>query len=284
MVSTAVKKADTKDARKRDVHKATSRWPVTVAAILAILAVILAVFLVLRRHENDVVSFQGSPTEVVIDSSAGLVIVVPADGNQVQVSRRAKWTLFKPDMSVGVEGGSLVVKADCVGPSFICDVQYRVSVPSTVSVRVIGGSGNVQIDGIGGKVDVQTSSGDVALTNLASDVKVRTTSGDVSLASMAGTLDLATDSGAITGSSITSPAIQTGTSSGDTSLNVTGSADRIGSGSSSGDITLVVPDLAYQVDAKSASGDAQVDVTQSADASRTITATTGSGEISITRG
>ena len=126
-MSTAVKKADKKaDARERDVHKATSRWPVTVAAVLAILAVVLAVFLVLRRHENDVVSFQGSPTEVVIDSSAGLVIVVPADGNQVQVSRRAKWTLFKPDMSVGVEGGSLVVKADCVGPSFICDVQYRV--------------------------------------------------------------------------------------------------------------------------------------------------------------
>ena len=164
MVSTAVKKADKKaDARKRDAHKAASRWPVTVAAVLAILAVILAAFLVLRRHENDVVSFQGSPTEVVIDSTAGLVIVVPADGNQVQVSRRAKWTLFKPDMSVAVEGGSLVVKADCVGPSFICDVQYRVSVPSTVSVRVVGGPGNVQIGSIGGKVDVQTSSGDVAL-------------------------------------------------------------------------------------------------------------------------
>jgi DUF4097 and DUF4098 domain-containing protein YvlB len=115
-------------------------------------------------------------------------------------------------------------------------------------------------------------------------VKVRTSSGDVSLASMAGKLDLATDSGSITGSSITSGTIQAGTSSGDTSLNVTGSADRIGAGSSSGDISLVVPDLAYQVDAKSASGDAQVDVTQSADASRTITATTGSGQISITRG
>ena len=280
-MSTAVKKAD---PRKRDVHKTTSRWPVTVAAVLAILAVILALFLVLRRHENDVVSFQGSPTDVVIESSAGLVIVVPADGNQVQVSRRAKWTLFKPDMSVGVEGGSLVVKADCVGPSFICDVQYRVSVPSTVSVRVVGGAGNVQIDGIGGKVDVQTSSGDVALTNLTSDVKVRTTSGDLSLGRWRASSTSPPTAASITGSSITSPAIQTGTSSGDTSLNVTGSADRIGAGSSSGDITLVVPDLAYQVDAKSASGDAQVDVTQSADASRTITATTGSGQISITRG
>jgi hypothetical protein len=284
-VTTAVKKPVKKgDARKRDVHEATSRWPVTVAAVLAVLAVLLALFLVLRRHQNDVVSFQGSPTEVVVQSSAGLVIVVPSDGNQVQVSRRAKWTLFKPDMSVGVEGGSLVVKADCYGPSFICDVQYRVSVPSDVSVRVVGGGGDVQIDGIGGKVDVQTSSGDVTLTNLTSDVKVRTSSGDVSLASMAGKLDLATDSGSITGSSITSGTIQTGTSSGDTSLNVTGSADRIGAGSSSGDISLVVPDLAYQVDAKSASGDAQVDVTQSADATRTITATTGSGQISITRG
>jgi hypothetical protein len=255
-----------------------------VAAVLAMVAVVLVLFLVLRRHQNDVLTFQGSPTSVVVHSSAGLVVIVPADGNQVQVSRRAKWTLLKPDMSVGVEGGSLVVQADCVGPSFICDVQYRVSVPSDVSVRVVGGAGDVQIDGVGGRVDVQTSGGDVTLTNLTSDVKVRTTSGDVSLASMAGSLDIATDSGAINGSSVTSATIQTGTSSGDTSLAVVGAADRIGAGSSSGDITLVVPDLAYKVEAQAASGNAEVDVTQSADSTHTITATTGSGQISITRG
>jgi hypothetical protein len=254
-----------------------------VAAVLAVIALVLVGFVAVRRHQNDVLTFSGSPTQVLVESSAGLVVVVPADGNQVQVSRRAKWTLLKPDMDVDVEGGTLVVKADCVGPSFICDVQYRVSVPSDVSVKVVGGGGDVEIAGVGGKVDVQTSGGDVALSNLSSDVKVRTSGGDVTVASMSGALDIATDGGSISGTSLTSPMIQTGTSSGDIELTVTGSADRIGAGSGSGDITMVVPDLAYKVDAQS-SGEVVVDVNESSDASRTISAQTGSGQISITRG
>jgi len=273
------------DTRKREATGERSRWPVTVAAVLAVIALLLVGFVALRKHRNEVFAFSGSPSEVIINSSAGLVVVVPADGDQVQVSRRAKWTLFKPDMDVGLEGGSLVVQADCVGPSFICDVQYRVSVPSSVGVKVVGGGGEVQIDGVGGPVNVQTSGGDVSLGHLSNAVKVRTTGGDISMDTISGAIDAAADSGSITGTSLTGPTIQSGTSSGDITLTVTGSSDRIGAGSGSGDIAIVVPDLGYKVDAKAGSpDDVHVDVNQSPDATRTITATTGSGQISITRG
>ena len=151
MVTTAASSSSQQEARKQEARKSQSRWPVTVAAILAGLALLLVAFVAARKHQNDVVSFSGSPSQVLIDSSAGLVVVVPADGNQVQVSRRAKWTLVKPDMDVTVEGGTLVVKADCIGPSFICDVEYRVSVPPDVAVRVVGGGGDVEIAGVGGQ-------------------------------------------------------------------------------------------------------------------------------------
>ncbi len=278
--------ASQQEARKRELRqKPRSRWPVTVAAVLAVVALLLVGFVAMRKHQNDVLTFSGSPTQVLVNSSAGLVVVVPADGNQVQVSRRAKWTLLKPDMDVAVEGGTLVVQADCVGPSFICDVQYRVSVPSDVSVKVVGGAGSVEIAGVGGNVDVETSSGDVALSNLASDVKVRTSGGDVTLDAISGGLDIATDGGSINGTSLTSTLVQTGTSSGDIELTVTGAPDRIGAGSSSGNITLLVPDLAYTVDAQAASPeDVTVDVNESSAATHTISAQTGSGQISITRG
>ena len=286
MVTTTASNASQQEARKRELRqKPRSRWPVTVAAVLAVVALLLVGFIALRRHQNDVVTFSGSPTQVLVNNAAGLVIVVPSDGNQVQVSRRAKWTLLKPDMAVEVEGGTLVVQADCVGPSFICDVEYRVSVPSDVAVKVVGGGGDVEIAGVGGRVDVQTTGGDVSLSNLASDVKVRTSGGDVTLDSISGGVDIATDGGSIHGTSLTSTLIQTGTSSGDISLNVTGAPDRIGSGSASGDIDLVVPDLAYAVDAKASSPeDVTVDVTESSTATRTISAQTGSGQIFIARG
>jgi hypothetical protein len=285
VVTTAASSSSQQEARKQEARKSQSRWPVTVAAILAGVALLLVAFVAARKHQNDVVSFSGSPSQVLIDSSAGLVVVVPADGNQVQVSRRAKWTLVKPDMDVTVQGGTLVVKADCIGPSFICDVEYRVSVPPDVAVRVVGGGGDVEIAGVGGKVDVQTSGGSVALGALTSDVKVRTTSGSVTLDSIAGALDVATDAGSINGTSLTSPVIQTGTSSGDITLYIKGAADRIGAGSGSGDITLVVPDLEYAVEAQAASPeDVVVGVNESGTSTRTISAQTGSGQISITRG
>lgn len=233
MVTTAAASSSQQEARKREVRgKSQSRWPVTVAAILAAVALLLVAFVAARKHQNDVVTFSGSPSQVLIDSSAGLVVVVPAEGNEVQVSRRAKWTLVKPDMDVTVEGGTLIVKADCIGPSFICDVEYRVSVPPDVAVKVVGGGGDVEIAGVGGNVDVQTSGGSVSLGSLTSDVKVRTTSGSVTLDSIAGALDVATDAGSISGTSLTSPVIQTGTSSGDITLDIKGAADRIGAGSS----------------------------------------------------
>ena len=59
----------------------------------------------------------------------------------------------------------------------------------------------------------------------------------------------------------------------------------MGAGSNSGDITLVVPDVGYVVDAQAASGDVTVDgITESPAAAHTISASTGSGEISITGG
>jgi hypothetical protein len=226
----------------------------------------------------------GSPPGL-IDSSAGLVVVVPTgEGNQVQVSRRASGRSSSRH-DVTVEGGTLIVKADCIGPSFICDVEYRVSVPPDVAVKVVGGGGDVEIAGVGGNVDVQTSGGSVSLGSLTSDVKVRTTSGSVTLDSIAGALDVATDAGSIEGTLLTSPVIQTGTSSGDITLDIKGAADRIGAGSSSGDITLVVPDLGYAVEAQAASPeDVVVGVNETGTSTRTISAQTGSGQISITRG
>lgn len=272
------------DTRKREVRQAGTRWPVTVAAVLAAVAVVLVVFVALRKSSNDVVSFQGTPSEVVIDSSGGSVVVVPAEGNQVQVSRRARWTMFEPDMDVEQVGGSLVVKADCTGPSFLCEVQYHVSVPAAVPVRVLGGGGDVQIERLDADVDVQTSGGDVVLTSMGGAVKVRTSGGDITATSVAGALDFATDGGSITASSLTGPTIQAGTSSGDIDLVVTGLAERIGAGSASGDISIVVPDLAYAVDAQAGSGLVTVDVNEASDASRAISATTGAGQVSITRG
>ncbi len=219
-----------------------------------------------------------------MESDAGLVVVVPAEGDDVQVSRRAEWTVAKPDMKVEVVGGSLVVQAHCDGGTWMCEVQHRVAVPAGVRVRIVGEGGTVNVAGISAPVDIETSGGDVIVTNLTSTLKVRTAGGDITLSGITEDIDVATEGGAITGDALTGLAIQSGTDTGDISLTVTGPAERIGAGSNSGNITLVVADVGYVVDAQAASGDVTVDITQSPAAAHAISASTGSGEISITAG
>jgi Putative adhesin len=272
-------------ASKREVRKVSSRWPVTVAAVLGGVALLLVAYVALRSDQNDVLSFAGVPSEVVVESDAGLVVVVPAEGDDVQVSRRAEWTVAKPDMKVEVVGGSLVIQAHCDGGRWLCDVQHRVAVPADVRVRVVGEGSTVNVAGITGPVDIETSGGDVVVTNLTSTLRVRTAGGDITLSGVAGDIDVASESGGITGDTLTGLLIQSGTDSGDISLTVTGPADRIGAGSSSGNITLVVPDVGYVVDAQASSGDVTVEgITESAASAHSISASTGSGQISITGG
>lgn len=272
-------------APKREVRKVSSRWPVTVAAVLGGVALLLVAYVALRSDQNDVLSFAGLPSEVVVESDAGLVVVVPAEGDDVQVSRRAEWTVAKPDMKVEVVGGSLVIQAHCDGGTWLCDVQHRVAVPADVRVRIVGEGSTVNVAGISGAVDIETSGGDVVVTNVTSTLKVRTAGGDVAISEVTGDIDVATEGGTITGDALTGLAIQSGTDSGDISLTVAGPADRIGAGSNSGDITLVVPDVGYVVDAQAASGDVTVEgITESPAAAHAISASTGSGEISITGG
>lgn len=271
-------------APKREVRQLSSRWPVTVAAILGGVALLLVAVVALRSDQNDVLSFAGVPSEVVIQSNAGLILVVPSEGSDVQVSRRAEWTIKKPAMRVEMSGGSLVVAADCEWGTWFCDVEHRVAVPAGIRVRVLGGGSDVNVSGIGGEVDIQTGGGDVTVADLNAPVKIRTSGGDISVTNVSADLDLASESGDVTGDSLGGLVLRSATGSGDTSLTITGFAERIGVGSSSGDITLVVPEIGYQVDAQAASGEVTVDVTEVAGSAHTITAATGSGQISITAG
>jgi Putative adhesin len=270
-------------APKREVKKLSSRWPVTVAAVLGGIAFLLVAFVALRQDQNDVLSFAGLPSEVVIQSDAGLVVVVPSEGEDVQVSRRAEWTVAKPDLNVEVVGGTLVVQAHCDGGSWLCDVQHRVAVPAGVRVRVVGEGSTVNVAGVDGAVDIETTGGDVIVSGLTSAVAVRTSGGDITLADISGDAQLSTEDGDITGAELKALMIQSATDSGDISLTATGPPDRIGAGSSSGDITLVVPDVGYIIDAQAASGDVTIDVKESPAAAHTISAST-SGEILITAG
>jgi DUF4097 and DUF4098 domain-containing protein YvlB len=74
-------------------------------------------------------------------------------------------------------------------------VDYDVSVPADTAVRTHSGSGDQEIRGTHGNVEVQTGSGDVRLASLTGEIQVHTGSGDVRAREVSGAVRGGTGSG-----------------------------------------------------------------------------------------
>jgi len=74
-------------------------------------------------------------------------------------------------------------------------VDYEVTVPAETTVKTRSGSGDQEIEGTRGNVDVQTGSGDVKLTNLKGEIRMQTGSGDVRAREVSGSVKGGTGSG-----------------------------------------------------------------------------------------
>lgn len=74
-------------------------------------------------------------------------------------------------------------------------IDYEITVPAETTVRTRSGSGDQEIDGTRGNVDVQTGSGDVKLANLKGEIRMQTGSGDVRAREVSGSVKGGTGSG-----------------------------------------------------------------------------------------
>lgn len=194
------------------------------------------------RHPVSAVRVQTSSGEVTV--SAG------ADDDTVELTREVS-----RDDGAGVSGGAetwegntlvLIPTGGCSSPSADCSGDYTLQVPEGTRVTIETGSGDVQLEGRLGAVDVRTGSGDLEMDDLASTaVKARTGSGDVDV-SMAGAPDALT--------------LTTG----------------------SGEVKVRLPGQdSYAVDETTGSGKREVTVRKDVDSAHRVRVETGSGDIEI---
>jgi DUF4097 and DUF4098 domain-containing protein YvlB len=76
-------------------------------------------------------------------------------------------------------------------------IDYDISVPAETTVRTHSGSGDQEIRGTHGNVDVETGSGDVRLNSLTGEIHLQTGSGDVRAREVSGAVRGGTGSGDI---------------------------------------------------------------------------------------
>ncbi|HEY1292248.1 MAG TPA: hypothetical protein VGJ60_04075 [Chloroflexota bacterium] len=81
-------------------------------------------------------------------------------------------------------------------------VDYTVEVPAGAALTTSSNSGQVQIDGLTGRVDVKTNSGAQNLTNLGGAVNSQSSSGAIRLTNVAGPVTAGSTSGSIAGTQL----------------------------------------------------------------------------------
>lgn len=95
-------------------------------------------------------SFPYSGKALTIDSGNSRVDVVPADVEQIEVTRRVDgWVVFGsgPDATWKLEGGTLTLKVKCSAVISNCDAHHEVKVPRGTALTVDADNGKVTASG-----------------------------------------------------------------------------------------------------------------------------------------
>jgi len=151
-------------------------------------------------------------------------------------------------------------------------IDYEITVPENTAIRAHTGSGNQNIEGLKGNVDLESGSGDLSLARLTGEMRFQTGSGNVKGRELSGPAKIKAGSGDIEIEESGAGDVDIHTGSGNITVNginggfhaEAGSGDIRGKGvpknmwsirTGSGNVTLNLPsDAAFDVDISSSSG------------------------------
>jgi hypothetical protein len=232
--------------------RSASPWCWLVAAstlIVGGLAVVLLLWWAASRTTQPVrYAVRGTLSAVELDLDDASVQITGGGGSAVDVRRTEEFAFGRrPRITRSVRDGVLRIGSRC--PDTVlstCSASFRIAVPDNVLVNARTSSGAVTISGLNGSARVATDSGAVAIDGFCGFTLVVTSaSGDVQSAADC-------------------------------------SPDRMELRSGSGDVRAVVPAGRYRVDAHSDAGSERVrGLTEADDASFTVQALSGSGDVTV---
>ncbi|MER5641695.1 DUF4097 family beta strand repeat-containing protein [Kitasatospora sp. NPDC002227] len=197
-----------------------------------------------RQHEDVSYGVADQVKALVVHADTGDVKVT-GGGSGVQVTEHRSYQDQQPDAThVTAADGTLTLGYRC--PDHNCAVGYEVKVPAGTVVKVVTDTGSVELTGLKAEVDAKTETGDVEAEDLAG-----------------ARASLSTQTGSVR-------------------ARFTGDVTEVHSSSQTGSVRLTLPkEAAYLVNAKAQTGNVNVGVKQDPAATRTVTATTETGDVTV---
>ncbi|MGN6742361.1 MAG: DUF4097 family beta strand repeat-containing protein [Amnibacterium sp.] len=236
-----------------------------VVLVLVVAAGAAALFTVTARSVDLRYSAPAAPNVQIVVPTARIE-VLPVQGSTVTVAVTGRAGLVEPRFDVGTTGSVTRIAGGCRPPWFgFCDLRVRVGVPAGSDLSVQDTNGAVVVRDLTGSVDASTTNGAVSLTGLTGDVSATSTNGQVEV---------------LAGSSAT---VVAGTTNGAVRLEFSSPPRSVHATSTNGAVTVRVPadGTTYAVQASTVNGGIGGDVTNDPSSSRSITASTVNGRITV---
>ena len=214
-------------------------------------------------------TYQHQVARVELDLAAGTIALAAGPDAVVQVHRVVHWSVSRPVVREVWSGNTLRVTAQCPREHSACAVDYTLQVPANTVVQA------------------RTGAGDLAIRDLTDEVRLDTGAGRTRVDDVRGDLWIHSGEGDITATGLRSRQLQLDTGSGRVDLRYAVSPATVRVTAGDGDISVTVPpvaggtDAGYRVTARTEDGEQRVGVREDSSSPRTITADTGSGNVTV---
>ena len=211
---------------------------------------------------SDEATLDDTVATIEIDDPKGAVIVRgDEDTTEVTVSRTVSYRGERPDDETFEVDGDVLLLAGC-GRN--CKVDYTVEVPSGVDVRGTTQNGAIELEEVG-------------------EVEVRTSNGKIELDGVDGRVDAETSNGRIIGKDLNGDGVRAQTSNGSIEL-VVATAQDVEARTSNGSIDVTVLSATYTVTAETSNGRTDIGVANDADGEFALELHSSNGSITVEEG
>jgi len=214
--------------------------------------------------EQQSQTYQKQINRIEFELDAGNITLSPGDSSSVHVARTLHWRTTKPTIKEDFSGQTMRVTLTCPQQDG-CSVDFTIELPAAVAVQVHTQAGDVKITDITGALDVTNASGDISVNNAVGAVRITG------------------DSGQVNGAGLHSPTFTAQTNSGDIKVAFSDAPQTVDAKTQSGDVSVTVPRSSdnYRAQADTNSGRRTVSVDVNSSSSRSVTAKTDAGDVTI---
>jgi len=220
-------------------------------------------------------------TSLAVDDFGGQVRVTAGPVSRVQITERISYDQADapPPVAESVAGGRLTLRDPACGNSD-CDVDFTVTVPSSVSVTVATGGGPAFVSGVA-RASVDSAGGPVGIADIAGPLTVSTGGGPLTINRVAGPLRAGTEGGMLSARGITAATASVDTGGGPAGITFSAAPTAVRVGTEGGPAIVRVPGGPYALTADSDGGPEIIQIATDPAARRSLRITSGGGPLQV---